>query len=141
MKLIADVNISPRVVEHLRDAGHDAIRITELMDARSSDEEVLAKSAEQGAVLVSRDQDFSALVALSGAPGPSLLNVRLSSVDPRVLADSILTVLREAADELATRQRTDADDGFFSALYPKSRTTRSAALYPHIPCTPAPGCA
>jgi predicted nuclease of predicted toxin-antitoxin system len=110
VKIFADVNISPRVVEHLRQAGHDAVRITDLMDARASDEEVLARAASAGAVLVSRDQDFSALVAVSGAAAPSLVNVRLSSVDPKAISDAILTVLGEAADEIEGGAVVTIDD-------------------------------
>lgn len=101
MKLFADVNISPRVVEHLRRAGHDAIRCTDVLDARSPDSDLLAEASRRNSVLVSRDQDFSALVAVSGATSPSLINVRLSSVDPRALADAILVLLEEAVDDLA----------------------------------------
>ncbi|HVW25748.1 MAG TPA: DUF5615 family PIN-like protein [Polyangiaceae bacterium] len=111
MKLFADVNISPRVVEYLRQAGHDAARVTALMDARANDEDVLARAASAGAVLISRDQDFSALVAVSGATAPSLVNVRLSSVDPKVISDAILTVLGEAADEIAGGAVVTIDDG------------------------------
>jgi predicted nuclease of predicted toxin-antitoxin system len=110
VKLIADVNISPRVVEHLRAGGFDAVRITELLDARSTDEAVLAEAARQGAVLISRDQDFSAIVALSGATRPSLLNIRMSSVDPKVIADAVMLVLRTAHDELSAGAVATLDD-------------------------------
>lgn len=47
MKIFADVNISPRVVEYLRHGGYDAVRITDFMDARSSDADVLAQAPPQ----------------------------------------------------------------------------------------------
>ena len=62
------------------------------------------------AILLGRDQDFSALVAVSGATGPSLLNVRMSSVDPRVVADAVMTALREAADEIHAGAIVTLDD-------------------------------
>jgi len=111
VKTFADVDISPRVVEYRRQAGHDAARITDLMDARANDEDVLARAASAGAVRISRDHDFSALVAVSGATAPSLVNIRLSSVDPKAISDAILTVLGETADEIAGGAVVTIDDG------------------------------
>jgi predicted nuclease of predicted toxin-antitoxin system len=70
-KILADVNLSPRVVTALRAAGFDAVRVSDLMPACSADEDVLAEAVRLGAVLVSQDQDFAALLATTGATRPS----------------------------------------------------------------------
>ncbi len=71
MKLLADVNVSPQVVQLLRAAGHDAVRVTDVLDARAPDEEVLAEAARRDAVLVSRSLHASGVEARTPrAPSP-----------------------------------------------------------------------
>ena len=110
MKLLCDINVSPLIVEQLRQRGFDAVRITEFLDARSEDEAIVALAIQQTAVLVSRDQDFSQLVALSGATQPSLINVRISSVDPHRIAQLIEQVLKQAEQDLQDGAIVTIDD-------------------------------
>jgi predicted nuclease of predicted toxin-antitoxin system len=110
MKLLADVNISPRVVAALRAEGFDAIRVTDVMPATSSDEDILARATQLGAILVSRDQDFSGLLARTGAAGPSHINLRVTFVDAERLAKSIAAVMRSLADDLAAGAIVTVDD-------------------------------
>lgn len=110
MKLIADVNISQHVVQHLRQVGVDVVRVPELLDARAPDHEIVAHAARLEATIVSHDQDFSALLAVSGATQPSLINIRVSYVDAKRLAASIQAVLREAETDLKRGSIITIDD-------------------------------
>jgi predicted nuclease of predicted toxin-antitoxin system len=110
VKILADVNLSQRVVANLRSAGVDAVRASEVMSPRAADEEIIAMASKMDAVLVSRDQDFSALLAVSGATRPSLVNVRVSFVDADRVAKSIVDALRAAADDLAKGAIVTIDD-------------------------------
>jgi predicted nuclease of predicted toxin-antitoxin system len=101
MRILADVNISPKVVACLRDLGIDAERVSNVLDARASDEEVLAEAARQNAVLVSRDQDFSAILAATNATKPSHVNVRVSQVEADRLATLLASVLKATAADLS----------------------------------------
>src|SRR5436305_8679 len=89
VKILADINVSPRIVERLCGYGFQAERVSDVLDPRATDREILQKARELGALLISRDQDFSALLAVSGAAGPSLINVRVSYVDPDRIAHAI----------------------------------------------------
>jgi predicted nuclease of predicted toxin-antitoxin system len=100
MKLVADVNVSRRVVELLREQGVDAVRVTEFMDARSTDEEILSEARARQAVLLSFDQDFSALLAVGGLAAPSLINLRVAEVGAVALAHLVLAVLRATEEDL-----------------------------------------
>ncbi|MCC6524953.1 MAG: DUF5615 family PIN-like protein [Polyangiaceae bacterium] len=110
MKILADVNISPRIVARLRAEGFDAVRVGTTIAATSSDQAVLAEAAQHGAVLVSRGQDFSALLAITGARSPSLVNVRTSSVDQDHLAERLAAVIRGTSAELAAGAVVTLDD-------------------------------
>jgi predicted nuclease of predicted toxin-antitoxin system len=100
MKFLADVNVSRRVVEQLQVAGFEAIRVTDIMDGRSPDQEILSEARSRRAVLISHDQDFSAILAISGASAPSLINLRTSSVETEQLVRAIVTVVRATEEEL-----------------------------------------
>ena len=111
MKLLADVNVSALVVARLRSAGVEVTRVVEVMDARSSDAHIVSAARERGAVLVSHDQDFGALLAIAGARQPSLINLRTSSVDVDFLARCILGALANAGADLADGAIVTIEDG------------------------------
>ena len=79
MRLLADVNVSPRTGEFLNEIGHDAIPSTALIPADAPDEVIVALAAETGRVIVTADLDFPRLIMLSGATEPSLLLLRLEA--------------------------------------------------------------
>lgn len=45
MKLLVDVNLSPKVVAELCAVGHDAVRASEVLDASAEDEAILVEHA------------------------------------------------------------------------------------------------
>lgn len=101
MRLLADVNVSAIVVETPRSRGIAVTRVPELMDARISDEEIVAFAANSDWIVVTHDQDLTAILAMNGSTRPSLLNVRTSSVEPTFLADCIEAALRGGQHDLA----------------------------------------
>lgn len=111
MKVLADINVSVVVVDILRRSGVAIERVIDSLDPRSSDVEILAAALERGAVLLSHDQDFAELLALSGAIKPSLINVRVTSIDPVFLARCIRRALQEASTELASGAVVTVEDG------------------------------
>jgi len=111
LKLLADVNVSALVVARLRGAGVEVTRVVEVMDARSSDAQIMSAARERGEVLVSHDQDFGALLAIAGARQPSLINLRTSSVDVDFLARCILGALANAGEDLADGAIVTVEDG------------------------------
>lgn len=67
MKLLADIHISPDTVRFLRDAGHDAVRVNEVLPPTSSDRGIVAYARAEGRIVLTQDLDFSAIVALSSS--------------------------------------------------------------------------
>jgi predicted nuclease of predicted toxin-antitoxin system len=79
MRLLADMHISPRTVQHLRSLGHDVVRVNEILPATPSDEMILATAVQERRVVLTQDLDFSALIVTTGARAPSLISLRLST--------------------------------------------------------------
>ena len=59
--------------------------------SRASDEEILAVSLEKNAVVVTLDADFHAILAVSGASGPSVIRLRLQGLN----APEVVRLLRD----------------------------------------------
>jgi predicted nuclease of predicted toxin-antitoxin system len=111
VRFLADVNVSRRVVALLREKGLDVVRVSEILDPRTADPVILEEARSRDAVVISHDQDFTALLALSGATSPSLINLRVSYADSERLADEIAAVARSAARALAEGAIATVDDG------------------------------
>jgi predicted nuclease of predicted toxin-antitoxin system len=60
------MNISPLTVEELKQKGWDIVRVSEVMDVRTKDLEVLDFARKHNRVLITQDLDFSTLLALGG---------------------------------------------------------------------------
>jgi predicted nuclease of predicted toxin-antitoxin system len=100
LRLLADMNISPKTVVLLRERGWDIVRVPELLPVGATDEQVLERARVEGRVVVTQDLDFSALLALRGEDRPSLITLRLATSDPKVVARRLLQVLPEVAGSL-----------------------------------------
>lgn len=99
-RFIADLNLSPLTVETLRQRGWDILRSTHWLPATAPDEEILALARKLGRVIVTQDLDYSALLALSGQAGPSLVTLRLSTSDPETVTSKLLLAAPLLAEAL-----------------------------------------
>ena len=94
MKFLLDENTSLLATERLREAGHDAIHVTEAGLAGKSDTEVFAVSQAEGRMLVTRDHHFSnpARFPLEGTYGVVHLRARkVTSVQEAQLLVALTT--------------------------------------------------
>lgn len=94
MKLIADINIGVSIVVGLRGLGHDIDQADVFVPATAADAEIAALAEKMGAVVLTRDQDFSTLLAMSQANAPSVINLRHISVDAQLLIRVLDSVIR-----------------------------------------------
>ena len=63
LRFFADHCISNQVINALRAAGHEVLRLKEYMPAESPDLAVIAKAQDIGAILLSLNGDFADIVA------------------------------------------------------------------------------
>ena len=62
LRLLADHCVSNLIVQTLRDAGHEVLRLKDLLPVESPDAAVIAKAQEVGAILLTLDSDFADIV-------------------------------------------------------------------------------
>lgn len=95
MRLLADMHIAPRTVEHLRGLGHDVVRVDNVLEPTASDQEIVAWAAANGRCVLTQDLDLTTIVALSGATAPSVVTLRLRSSRVEVVNGALERVLGE----------------------------------------------
>lgn len=100
MRFLIDESVSATVALLLNEGGHDALHIGHLEMMGARDEMVLAAALEHDRVLVSADTDFGALLALSGASGPSVILFRREGRRPSDQAALLLANVDSFRDPL-----------------------------------------
>lgn len=93
IRFMADMNISPKTVETLRQRGWDIVRVTQFLPVNATDAEIIAFARSEDRVVVTQDLDFSALLALSGHTKPSLITLRLALSDPDTVSRRLLELI------------------------------------------------
>ncbi len=100
MKLLLDMNLTPRWVVWLRDAGIDAVHWSELGPVTAPDSELFGYAQSNGMVVFTHDLDFGALLAHTRARGPSVLQVRAQDTSPEAIGQLVLSALRQHGEAL-----------------------------------------
>ncbi len=100
MRLVVDMNLSPRWVGWLREAGFDAEHWSTIGDATATDAVIMRAAYDRGAVVITNDLDFGAMLASSGTEGPSVIQLRAADLRPEALAPILIETVRQLSSEL-----------------------------------------
>jgi predicted nuclease of predicted toxin-antitoxin system len=100
MRFIVDMNLSPRWVDWLRDAGLDAEHWSEIGEATDADVVIMQTARHRDAVLLTNDLDFGSMLASSGAAGPSVVQLRGGDLRPEALAPMLIATVAQMSSEL-----------------------------------------
>ncbi len=95
MKLLVDMNLSPRWIDFLRTNGFQAEHWTTLGAATASDAEIMAFAAEQEYIVLTNDLDFSAILANTYGIRPSVVQIRSDALDPTIIGSRVSAALRQ----------------------------------------------
>jgi len=100
VKLLVDMDLSPRWVSVFHMAGFVAEHWSDVGDVRASDSEVVAYARAHDYVVVTRDLGFSALLAASGVP--SVVQIRAGTANPEAIGDMVIDWLLKMEKDLST---------------------------------------
>jgi predicted nuclease of predicted toxin-antitoxin system len=100
LKFLIDNALSPVLANLLRQQGHDAVHVCEYRLHAAEDEIVMARAHIEGRYLVSKDTDFAAILAESGANAPSFILFRKTTGEPEPLLELLSSWLSVIEDDL-----------------------------------------
>lgn len=111
MKLLLDMNLSPRWVTVLTDAGQAAQHWSRVGAATAADVEIMAYAASHDFVLLTHDLDFGAILAASGGRKPSVIQLRSDDISPEAGAHLLLAALEQCGPDLEAGALLTVDIG------------------------------
>src|SRR4030043_1913595 len=100
MKILIDMNLSPAWVSVLEEAGHTASHWSTIGSLNAPDHEVLFWAKANDYVLFTHDLDFGAILAVTEAEGPSVIQIRAQDISPHHAKDLLLNTLHKFAENL-----------------------------------------
>lgn len=102
MRVLIDMNLSPRWVGALNDARLEPAHWSKLGHYDAPDSAVMALARERNCVVLTSDLSMSAILAATGAEKPSVVRIRASDTNPDIIGARVIAVLHQTAEELAT---------------------------------------
>ncbi|MEO6022777.1 MAG: DUF5615 family PIN-like protein [Burkholderiales bacterium] len=99
MKLIVDMNLSPRWARMLTDEGFEAAHWSTLGGSYAPDSEIMAYARGNDCVVITPDLDFGAILASTQGEKPSVVQIRAEDVSPDVIGKLVVVALRQMAIE------------------------------------------
>lgn len=100
MKLLLDMNISPRWLTLLQGAGIEATHWASLGPREALDTEIMTYAAAQGYTVLTQDLDFSTILAVTHGEKPSVVQIRSDNLDPDAIGASVIQAVRQLEAEL-----------------------------------------
>ena len=100
MRFLADMGVSIRVVEWLRNNGHDAKHLREEGLHRMPNGEIFTKAIRENRIIITFDLDFGEIVALSKGKKTGVILFRLHDTRTSHLIRRLSTALQDTAESL-----------------------------------------
>jgi predicted nuclease of predicted toxin-antitoxin system len=100
MRLLIDMNLTPRWVRHLRDAGHECAHWSECGPPSASDATICRYARDHSFVLLTNDLDFPRILAFTSEARPSVILLRGEPLVPELRGAALLNAMRDCAAEL-----------------------------------------
>lgn len=100
MRFIVDQPVSPLIAASLRQAGHDAIHVIDRGMAAAPDTQIVALAEAEDRVVITQDNDFSALLALAASAKPSVIRFQMHDGRPVTQVRVLLANLQQLEADL-----------------------------------------
>jgi predicted nuclease of predicted toxin-antitoxin system len=97
IRLLLDQGLPRSTVDFLLGAGWDVVHACQCGLATASDEQILQYAWADGRVICTLDADFHALLAVSGASGPSVVRIRREGMSGSEVASLLVRVWSEVS--------------------------------------------
>jgi predicted nuclease of predicted toxin-antitoxin system len=100
MRFLADMGVAQRIVQWLREEGHDAAHLRDEKLHRLPNGEIFEKAHRERRIILTFDLDFGEIVALSGDKTVSVILFRLHNTRAPHVMERLRKVLKESGEAL-----------------------------------------
>jgi len=100
MRVLIDMNLTPRWVAYLREAGHEAIHWSGVGLATAKDSEICAHARRHHFVLLTNDLDFPQILAHTKEAAPSVILLRGEPLVPEARGTALLRAMETCREEI-----------------------------------------
>ena len=100
MKFLIDMNLSPRWVTFLSDAGFEAAHWSSPGANSATDLQIMAFAKANNYIVLTHDLDFSAILAANHGTKPSVVQIRTDNVSQEVIGKQVISALQQLESEL-----------------------------------------
>jgi predicted nuclease of predicted toxin-antitoxin system len=100
LKLLVDMNLSPRWVTVLRAAGHEVVHWSTAGSWTASDRDIMQFARDNDWVVLTHDLDFGNILAATGGSKPSVVQIRSGDVGVARIGTQVIGALALCAEEL-----------------------------------------
>jgi predicted nuclease of predicted toxin-antitoxin system len=101
MKLVVDMNLSPRWIDLLNDAGIEAVHWSKIGRPNAPDSEIMTYARANDCIVLTHDLDFSAILAATQGARPSVVQIRAEDVSVNAIGKQVVAALWQMEAELA----------------------------------------
>jgi predicted nuclease of predicted toxin-antitoxin system len=102
MKLLVDMNLSPRCVRHLELAGYGATHWSNLDVHNAPDEELMQLVQDNDHIVLTQDLDFGTILAAQRLVHRSVIQIRSDDLSIEAIGPMIVDVLTKLETDLAS---------------------------------------
>jgi predicted nuclease of predicted toxin-antitoxin system len=100
MRILIDMNLTPRWVPFLGSAGHEAVHWSSVGSRSAKDGEICDYARQYGFVILTNDLDFPQILAYTRQTAPSVVLLRGEPLVPEVRGSALLGALQDGEVEL-----------------------------------------
>jgi predicted nuclease of predicted toxin-antitoxin system len=101
MKVLIDMNLSPKWAGFLKSTGVEALHWSEVGLAFAPDSVLMIWAAEHGFIVLTNDLDFGIALATANTEKPSVVQIRGEDLRPASIGNQVVQALQQMQAELA----------------------------------------
>ena len=95
LDFVIDMNLPASWADFLEENGHRATHWRNIGHIEALDSEIMEWARQNNRIVFTQDLDFSRMLALSGARGPSIFQIRNTDNLPEALGSMVLRALKQ----------------------------------------------
>ena len=100
MRILIDMNLSPRWVDVLADAGIECIHWSSVGETTASDSFIMAFAKGAGYVVLTHDLDFGSILAATHGDKPSVIQIRSRTLSTAAIGPFVVKTLIQMDAEI-----------------------------------------